>query len=159
MKKEINIKNKKSTYIILIVSLVILFLIPIKVKLKNSNTVQYISVFYKITKVNKVNIMSTTRYETGTIVEVLDIEVFNNVKRKTKYIKKEELVKAQDEMLDIISSKKDYNNFSGCSLDEDSMTISVFLVDNSVESQEYFRKNIHNSKYIVFFQGNKNITY
>lgn len=47
-----------------------------------------------------------------------------------------------------------YDNYSYNYVDENDMVVIVGLVDNSEEEQEWFRKNIVDSKYIRFEQGN-----
>lgn len=47
-----------------------------------------------------------------------------------------------------------YDNYSYNYVDENDMVVIVGLVDNSKEEQEWFRKNIVDSKYIRFEQGN-----
>lgn len=48
-----------------------------------------------------------------------------------------------------------YTNFSKCSIDMDNKIIKVILINNDKASQEDFKKNIINSKYIIF-EGNNN---
>lgn len=47
-----------------------------------------------------------------------------------------------------------YDNYSYNYVDEENKIVIVGLVDNSIEQQEWFKKNIVNSKYIKFEQGN-----
>lgn len=47
-----------------------------------------------------------------------------------------------------------YDNYSYNYVDENDMVVIVGLVDNSEEEQEWFRRNIVDSKYIRFEQGN-----
>lgn len=47
-----------------------------------------------------------------------------------------------------------YNNYSYNYVDEEKRVVVVGLVDNSKKQQEWFRKNVVNSKYIKFEQGN-----
>lgn len=47
-----------------------------------------------------------------------------------------------------------YNNYSYNYVDEKDMVVVVGLVNNSKEEQEWFKKNIVDSKYIRFEQGN-----
>lgn len=46
-----------------------------------------------------------------------------------------------------------YDNYSYNYVDEENKIVIVGLVDNSIEQQEWFKKNIVNSKYIKFEQG------
>lgn len=46
-----------------------------------------------------------------------------------------------------------YNNYSYNYVDEENKVVVVGLVDNSEKEQEWFKKNIVNSGYIVFEQG------
>ena len=47
-----------------------------------------------------------------------------------------------------------YDNYSYNYVDENDMVVVVGLVDNSKEEQEWFKRNIVDSKYIRFEQGN-----
>ena len=47
-----------------------------------------------------------------------------------------------------------YDNYSYNYVNENDMVVVVGLVDNSKEEQEWFRRNIVDSKYIRFEQGN-----
>ena len=47
-----------------------------------------------------------------------------------------------------------YDNYSYNYVDEKDMVVVVGLVNNSKEEQEWFKKNIVDSKYIRFEQGN-----
>ena len=53
-----------------------------------------------------------------------------------------------------ILKHKDYNNLSSCRIDEINNTITIELINNNEEEQEWFKNNIVDSKYIRFEQGN-----
>lgn len=52
-----------------------------------------------------------------------------------------------------ILKHKDYNNLSSCKIDEINNTISIELINNSEEEQEWFKNNISNSNKLIFKQG------
>lgn len=56
-------------------------LIPVPNRLKDGGTVQYRAVLYSVEKLHKLNPPgSQPEYQTGTVVELLGVEVFNNTK-------------------------------------------------------------------------------
>ena len=63
----------------IILSIVLLF--PIPYHLKDGGTVEYKAILYSIQKVHRLNpdMESEKEYVEGTIVKILDIELFNNV--------------------------------------------------------------------------------
>lgn len=61
----------------------------------------------------------------------------------------------QNDIDDILIQKKDYNNFSASYVDEENKVLIIELVDNSKEEQNWFKKNIMDSEYIKFKQGEK----
>lgn len=76
---------KKKVIIVAVIALLLLF--PIKLYLKDGGTVEYKALLYKVSKVHK--LISDTEMEKegkvkpcddGTIIEILGIEIFNNVK-------------------------------------------------------------------------------
>ena len=71
---------KKKTTIIVIIALLIILLIPIPMHLKDGGTVEYKALLYKVSKVHRLTGDLEKMYEDGTIIEILGIEIFNNVK-------------------------------------------------------------------------------
>lgn len=65
------------------------------------------------------------------------------------------LKELQDNITNILDEKKDYSNYSSCYVDEENKVVIIELEDNSLEQQEWFRKNIMDSEYIHFKQGEK----
>lgn len=67
----------------------------------------------------------------------------------------EELNKVNDKIVSYFqeNSRVTYDNYSYNYVDEKNKIVIVGLVDNSKEEQEWFLKNIVNSKYIKFEQG------
>lgn len=61
----------------------------------------------------------------------------------------------QEDVVDILIQKEDYHNFSACYVDEEKKVLIVELENNSKKEQEWFRKNVMNSEYIKFKQGDK----
>lgn len=68
----------------------------------------------------------------------------------------EELNKVNDKIVSYFqeNSRVTYDNYSYNYVDEKNKVVIVGLVNNSKEEQEWFLKNIVNSKYIKFEQGN-----
>lgn len=72
----------------------------------------------------------------------------------TKTLSIDELYNLQEEITGKVSSvQNDYNNFASCYVDEENKVVIVELVDNSSKQQDWFRKNIVDSKHIKFAQG------
>ena len=65
----------------------------------------------------------------------------------------DELNKINDKIVEYFQTHDDYSNFSYNYVDEASLVVVVGLVDNSKEEQSWFRKNVVDSKYINFEQG------
>lgn len=71
---------KKKTIIFIIIIILLILLIPIPMHLNDGGTVEYRAILYKISNVHRLTGNLETMYENGTIIEILGIEVFNNVK-------------------------------------------------------------------------------
>ncbi len=71
---------KKKTIILIIIVILLILLIPIPMHLNDGGTVEYKAILYKISDVHRLTGDLETMYENGTIIEILGIEVFNNVK-------------------------------------------------------------------------------
>ena len=71
---------KKKTIILIIIVILLILLIPITMYLNDGGTVEYKAILYKISDVHRLTGDLETMYENGTIIEILGIEVFNNVK-------------------------------------------------------------------------------
>lgn len=67
----------------------------------------------------------------------------------------EELNKINNQIIEYFQENGviDYDNYSYNYVDEENKIVVVGLVDNSKEEQEWFKKNVVNSKYIKFEQG------
>ena len=78
---------KKKLIIILIVLFLIL-LVPIPFHLKDGGTVEYRALTYQISNVHKINTSSKSGYDTGVIIKILGIKVFDSVK-ESKNMNKE----------------------------------------------------------------------
>ena len=65
----------------------------------------------------------------------------------------DELNKINDEIIEYFQTHDNYSNFSYNYVDEVNLVVVVGLVDNSKEEQSWFRKNVVDSKYIKFEQG------
>ena len=64
-----------------------------------------------------------------------------------------ELNKINDEIIEYFQIHDNYSNFSYNYVDEANLVVVVGLVNNSKEEQSWFRKNVVDSKYIKFEQG------
>lgn len=73
---------KKKVIIGICILLAIVLLIPIPMHLKDGGTVVYNAVLYQVEKVHRIDTKPTKEidYLEGTIVKILGIEVYNNVK-------------------------------------------------------------------------------
>ena len=73
---------KKKVIIGICILLAIAFLIPIRIPLKDGGTVVYSAVLYRVEKVHRIDSESTGKadYLEGTIVRILGIQVYNDVK-------------------------------------------------------------------------------
>lgn len=72
---------------------------------------------------------------------------------REKEISIDELNKINDEIIEYFQTHDNYSNFSYNYVDEANLVVVVGLVDNSKEEQSWFRKNVVDSKYIKFEQG------
>ena len=75
---------------------------------------------------------------------------------KEKEVSINELNSINDKIIEYFRTNgaEKYDNYSYNYVDEENKLVIVGLVDNSIEQQEWFKKNIVNSKYIKFEQGN-----
>ena len=73
---------KKKVMIGICVLLGLVLLIPVPMRLKDGGTVIYKALLYRVEDVHRLNpdINAEQEYLEGTIVEILGIEVFNNLK-------------------------------------------------------------------------------
>lgn len=73
---------KKKVIIGICILLAIVLLIPIPMHLKDGGTVVYNAILYRVEKVHRIDTKSTKEidYLEGTIVKILGIEVYNDVK-------------------------------------------------------------------------------
>ena len=72
---------------------------------------------------------------------------------REKEVSIDELNKINDKIIEYFQTHDDYSNFSYNYVDEANLVVVVGLVDNSKEEQSWFRKNVVDSKYIKFEQG------
>lgn len=71
--------KKKKIFIILIIIISIMLVIPIPLKLKDGGSTKFVSLFYSVTKIHRLNHQSSTGYEDGWKIEILGIQVYNEV--------------------------------------------------------------------------------
>ena len=72
---------------------------------------------------------------------------------REKNVSIDELIKINDKIIEYFQTHDKYSNFSYNYVDESNLVVVVGLVDNSKEEQSWFRKNVVDSKYIKFEQG------
>ena len=72
---------------------------------------------------------------------------------REKNVSIDELIKINDKIIEYFQTHDKYINFSYNYVDESNLVVVVGLVDNSKEEQSWFRKNVVDSKYIKFEQG------
>lgn len=77
---------KKKVIIIFVILVLLILLFPIKNQLKDGGTVEYKSLVYKVSKVNRLITIEemekegkVKEYEKGIIIEILGFEVYNDV--------------------------------------------------------------------------------
>ncbi len=75
--------KKRSLVIVIIVIILLFLLVPVPRYLNDGGTVEYKALTYKISKVHRLVDNLKTEYEEGTIIEILGMEVFNNVNKKS----------------------------------------------------------------------------
>ena len=73
---------KKKAIIVMIIIVLIILLIPIPRGLNDGGTVEYTALLYKVSKVHRYKLTEDAErtFEDGTVIEILGIEIFNNVK-------------------------------------------------------------------------------
>lgn len=70
-------KGKLIVLIIILVTLIML--LPIPIHLKDGGTVEYKALFYKVSKIHRLNLKSETGYEDGIVIEILGKKIYDNV--------------------------------------------------------------------------------
>lgn len=73
---------KKKLLIVIFILLTAVLLIPIPMRLKDGGTIAYTAVLYTLEDVHRLNpdLESEQAFLGGTIIKILGMEVFNNVK-------------------------------------------------------------------------------
>ena len=64
----------------MVIIVLFILLIPTPMHLNDGGTVEYKALLYKVSKVHRLTGDLEKMYEDGTIIEILGIEIFNNVK-------------------------------------------------------------------------------
>ena len=130
-------KNKKIR-IVLIIILIIILLIPVPIRLKDGGSVEYKTLFYKYTKIHRLNENSSTGYEDGWELKILgkrvggESNISVNVTAYPIKIRKKEL--------------QDGNKFNKY-LERDNQTI--YFKSNIEEVYYYEEYEIHPLKYYI----------
>lgn len=142
--------KKKSIYLIVVVTLLIIMLIPIPVKLKDGGSVEYKAILYKYTKIYRLNEQSSTGYENGWELKILGMRIAGEINIYVETLSElEKIHKEIDNKIDEFN----YYNAASTGVNQSKTTIVVELVDNSKEEQDYFCENIYSCEYIEFKQG------
>ncbi len=71
---------RKKAIIVMVIIVLFILLIPTPMHLNDGGTVEYKALLYKVSKVHRLTGDLEKMYEDGTIIEILGIEIFNNVK-------------------------------------------------------------------------------
>lgn len=71
---------RKKAIIVMVIIVLFVLLIPTPMHLNDGGTVEYKALLYKVSKVHRLTGDLEKMYEDGTIIEILGIEIFNNVK-------------------------------------------------------------------------------
>lgn len=71
--------NNKKKIIIIIIVFVLIFLIPISMKLKDGGSVVYKAILYKVTKYHKLNDEYESGYKKGWKIEILGIKIYEKI--------------------------------------------------------------------------------
>lgn len=148
---------KKKIIIISVIVMILLMLIPLPLKLKDGGSIEYRAVLYKITKIHSLSTESSTGYIDGWKVNILGFQVYNETNIYVEVSPSiDELNSINNKIIDYFDKNdgKTYDNYSYNYVDEKNKVVIVGLVDNSENQQEWFKKNIIDSKYIKFEQGN-----
>ena len=70
-------KGKLIVLIIILVTLIML--LPIPIHLKDGGTVEYKALFYKVSKIHRLNLKLETGYEDGIVIEIFGKKIYDNV--------------------------------------------------------------------------------
>lgn len=143
-------KNKKKVTIILITVLLLILLFPIKLRIKDGGSVEYRAILYKVTKVHSLSLESSNGYETGWRISILGFNIYSNV-----FSNKDKLDDINNRIIQYFQTNgvNNYDNYSYNYVDEKNNVVVVGLIDNSKKQQDWFKKNVVDSKYIKFEQG------
>lgn len=87
------------------------------------------------------------------IFSVIFLGIITTSCDRKKTVSIDELNKINDKIIEYFQAHDNYSNFSYNYVDEANLVVVVGLVDNSKEEQSWFRKNVVDSKYIRFEQG------
>lgn len=87
------------------------------------------------------------------IFSVIFLGVITTGCSREKKVSIDELNKINDGIVEYFQTHDKYSNFSYNYVDEEGLVVVVGLVDNNREEQVWFKKNVVDSKYIKFEQG------
>lgn len=70
---------KRKLIVLIIILVTLIMLLPIPIHLKDGGTVEYKALFYKVSKIHRLNLKSETGYEDGIVIEILGKKIYDNV--------------------------------------------------------------------------------
>lgn len=73
-------ENKSKYRSIIVILLIIILLFPIPMSLKDGGSIRFQALLYSVTKVNRLNDYIDAENTKGWKVEVLNMQVYNNIK-------------------------------------------------------------------------------
>lgn len=70
---------KRKLIVLIIILVTLITLLPIPIHLKDGGTVEYKALFYKVSKIHRLNLKSETGYEDGIVIEIFGKKIYDNV--------------------------------------------------------------------------------
>ena len=70
---------KRKLIVLIIILVTLIMLLPIPIHLKDGGTVEYKALFYKVSKIHRLNLKSETGYEDGIVIEIFGKKIYDNV--------------------------------------------------------------------------------
>lgn len=71
---------KKKVIIVMVIVVLLILLVPKPLHLNDGGTIEYKALLYKVSKVHRLTENLDKVYEDGTVIEILGMEIFNNVR-------------------------------------------------------------------------------
>ena len=134
--------KKKNIILIVAIAIFILMLIPIPVRLKDGGSVEYKAILYKYTKIHRLSEKSSTGYEDGWELEILEIKIGGKIDTHTKDIQ----VEIEPTYKDIQNRINEYltknavnlSNYAYSYTDDNNRKVIIGLIDNNEDNQNDF---------------------